>query len=142
MKTVAQILQSKGEEVWTIGPDATVLDAVSAMADKGVGAIVVTDDGALCGIVSERDYARKVILLDRSSHETRVEEIMTSKVLVVSPSTSVDECMALMTDKKIRHLPVLEGDELVGLVSIGDIVRAKISEQQFMIDQLERYITG
>ncbi|MBT8213059.1 MAG: CBS domain-containing protein [Acidimicrobiia bacterium] len=142
MQTVAQILQGKGGSVWTIRPDSNVFDALSVMADKGVGAIVVTDDGGLCGILSERDYARKVILFDRSSHETTVSEIMTSKVLVVSPETSVDECMALMTDKRIRHLPVLDGDELVGLVSIGDIVRAVISEQKFMIEELERYITG
>jgi CBS domain-containing protein len=128
--------------VWTVDPDATVFEALSLMADKGVGALVVTDAGKLCGIISERDYARKVILLDRDSRETTVSEIMTSKVLVVSPATSTDECMALMTDKRIRHLPVLEGDELLGLVSIGDIVRAKISEQQFIIDELERYITG
>ncbi|MBT8197245.1 MAG: CBS domain-containing protein [Acidimicrobiia bacterium] len=142
MKTVAQILQSKGGSVWTVDPDATVFEALSMMADKGVGALVVTDAGKLCGIISERDYARKVILLDRDSRETTVSEIMTSKVLVVSPATSTDECMALMTDKRIRHLPVLEGEDLLGLVSIGDIVRAKISEQQFIIDELERYITG
>ncbi|MBT8213879.1 MAG: CBS domain-containing protein [Acidimicrobiia bacterium] len=142
MKTVAQILQSKGGSVWTVDPDATVFEALSMMADKGVGALVVTDAGKLCGIISERDYARKVILLDRDSRETTVSEIMTSKVLVVSPATSTDECMALMTDKRIRHLPVLEGEDLLGLVSIGDIVRAKISEQQFIINELERYITG
>ncbi|NNK92578.1 MAG: CBS domain-containing protein [Acidimicrobiia bacterium] len=142
MKTVAQIMQSKGGSVWTVDPDATVFEALSMMADKGVGALVVTDAGKLCGIISERDYARKVILLDRDSRETTVSEIMTSKVLVVSPATSTDECMALMTDKRIRHLPVLEGEDLLGLVSIGDIVRAKISEQQFIINELERYITG
>lgn len=142
MKTVAQILQSKGEAVWTVTPSATVYEALSLMSDKGVGALVVAEGGKLRGIMSERDYARKVILLDRSSRDTPVGDIMTAKVLVVSPESTVDECMALMTDKRIRHLPVVEGDDLVGIVSIGDIVRAVISEQRFMIEQLERYITG
>lgn len=142
MKTVAQILQSKGEAVWTVTPSATVYEALSLMSDKGVGALIVTEDGKLRGIMSERDYARKVILLDRSSRDTPVGDIMTAKVLVVSPESTVDECMALMTDKRIRHLPVVDGDDLVGIVSIGDIVRAVISEQRFMIEQLERYITG
>ena len=133
MQTVAQILQAKGGSVWTIGPDATVFDALSVMADKGVGAIVVTDDDGLCGILSERDYARKVILFDRSSHETTVSEIMTSKVLVVAPDASIDECMALMTDKRVRHLPVMDGEELVGIITDTDFVAVAIN----LLEQLE-----
>lgn len=142
-KTVAQVLGDKGRDIWTVGPDQTVFEALEIMADKGVGALVVIDDdGRLAGIVSERDYARKVILLDRLSRETKVREIMTSKVLCVSPDQSTGECMALMTEKRIRHLPVVVDDELMGVISIGDVVRSVISEQQFMIEQLEHYITG
>lgn len=142
MKTVAHILQGKGREVWAVAPADTVYSALQLMAEKGVGAVLVMDGGRLVGILSERDYARKVILMDRSSKETPVADIMTSRVSVVPPEHSVEECMALMTDRHIRHLPVVSREEVVGVVSIGDVVKAAISEREFMIEQLERYITG
>ncbi len=142
MKTVANILEHKGGAAWSILPDAKVHEALEVMADKGVGALVVVEDGSLCGIVSERDYARKVELFGSTSREAVVKDIMTPKVICVPPEYTVEECMALMTDKHIRHLPVLEDDELVGIVSIGDVVSAVISEQEFLIEQLERYIGG
>ena len=142
MKTVSNILDHKGHEAWSAGPEDSVYRALEIMADKGVGALVVLDGGKLCGIVSERDYARKVVLLGKQSHEAKVSEIMTGEVICVAPEHTVEECMALMTDKHIRHLPVLEDDELVGVISIGDVVRAVISEQEFLIEQLERYISG
>jgi CBS domain-containing protein len=142
MTTVRDILQKKGSQVWTIGPDATVYDALSLMAEKEIGALVVIDDDKVIGMVSERDYARKVILKGKTSRETPVRDIMTSRVCYVSKERTVDECMALMTDKTIRHLPVLENGELSGLVSIGDVVKSMISEREFIIDQLEAYITG
>lgn len=141
-KTVAHILGAKGREVWTVAPDQTVYEALEVMADKGVGALVVLDGERLAGIISERDYARKVILLDRGSRQTLVSEIMTAEVMCVNPTQTTGDCMALMTDHRIRHLPVLEDDRLVGVVSIGDVVRSVIEEQQFMIEQLEQYITG
>jgi IMP dehydrogenase len=141
-KTVAHILGAKGREVWTVAPNQTVYEALEVMAAKRVGALVVLTDGKLAGIISERDYARKVILLDRGSRETLVSEIMTSKVMTVTPAATTGECMTLMTDHRFRHLPVLDNDELVGVVSIGDVVRSVIEEQQFMIEQLEQYITG
>ena len=128
--------------VWTVEPDAAVYEALEIMADKGIGALVVVEGEALAGIMSERDYARKVILLDRGSRETQVAEIMTAKVLTVSPDQTLGECMALMTDRRIRHLPVVADGKLAGLISIGDVVRAVIDEQRFMIEQLESYITG
>jgi CBS domain-containing protein len=142
MKTVAHILDGKGQEVWAVAPTDTVYSALELMAEKGVGAVLVMDGARLAGIISERDYARKVILMDRSSKVTPVADIMTTRVSVVSPDRSVEECMALMTDMHIRHLPVVSGEEVVGVVSIGDIVKAAISEREFMIEQLERYITG
>jgi CBS domain-containing protein len=141
-KTVAQVLSDKGRDVWTVGPSQTVYEALEIMADKGVGALVVVEGDELVGILSERDYARKVILLDRGSRDTLVSEIMTAKVQCVTPAQTTGECMALMTDQRIRHLPVLEDGRLAGVVSIGDVVRAVISEQQFMIEQLEQYITS
>ena len=142
-RTVGRLLEEKGHEVWTIGPDAMVFEALEVMADKGVGALVVVeDDDRPRGIISERDYARKVILLDRGSRKTPVSEIMTSKLLTVTRAQNTAECMALMTDHRIRHLPVVEEDHLVGIVSIGDVVRAVIDEQRFLIDQLEQYITS
>lgn len=140
--TVRDILRQKGNQIWSVSPNATVFDALELMAEKNVGALVVLDGENLAGIFSERDYARKVILKGKASKETSVEEIMTSEVTTVCPGQSVDECMVLMTDKRIRHLPVLEGEKLVGLISIGDVVKAVISEREFVIKQLENYITG
>lgn len=142
MKTVKDILRDKGYEVWSITPDATVYDALKFMADKNVGALLVLDGQAVVGMVSERDYARKVILHGRSSREIRVREIMTSKVYYVHPEQNIQECMALMTDKRVRHLPVLENDRLVGVISIGDVVKAIIAEHESTIKHLEDYITG
>ena len=142
MKTVQQVLESKRPGTVTISPEASVYDALKLMAAKDVGAVVVTEGDRVVGIMSERDYARKVILHDQSSKALAVSQIMTAKVLYVGPSQTVDACMAVMTDKRIRHLPVLDGDRLVGVVSIGDLVRATISEQDFMIKQLERYIAS
>jgi len=142
MKKVRDILEVKGRDVWSIGPDASVFDALKIMADKDVGALVVLDGGNLVGIISERDYARKVALLGRASPTTQVKEIMTIGLVCVAPEQNVDECMALVTEKRIRHLPVLENGKLIGLISIGDLVKSIITEQQFIIEQLERYITG
>jgi len=140
--TVAHVLAAKGKDVWSVAPDATVYHALEVMADKGVGALVVVEGDRLVGIVSERDYARKVILLDRVSRDTAVSEIMTSEVHTVSPSSSVTECMTLMTERRIRHLPVMDGERLLGVISIGDIVKAVIQDQRFLIEQLEQYITS
>jgi CBS domain-containing protein len=142
MNTVKQILDQKGSSVFTIGPDATVYDAIAMMSDKQVGALAVMDGDKLVGIISERDYACKGILQGRSSPDTMVREIMTSRVMVVSPERTTEECMALMTEKRFRHLPVMDDGKLVGMVSIGDTVKAIISEQRFTIEQLEHYITG
>lgn len=142
MKTVRRVLEVKGRQTWSIQPDASVYDALTLMADKGVGALLVLDGRKLIGIISERDYARKVILRGKSSLETPVRDIMTSKVICVRPEQTIEECMALMTDKHIRHLPVVVGDEVVGVISIGDLVKAVIAEKDFMIKQLEDYITG
>lgn len=140
MKTVRQLLEGKSRGLCTIGPDAPVFDALKLMADNDIGALLVVENGKLVGIISERDYARKVILRGKSSHTTPVREIMTERVICVQPDRVVDECMALMTDKRFRHLPVIENDKLVGVLSIGDLVKETISEQQFMIKQLESYI--
>lgn len=142
MNTVKDMLRVKGREVWSIGPDAPVYDALSMMADKGVGALLVLEGGGVVGIVSERDYARKVDLKRKSSRQTPVRDIMTPEVVYVRPENTVEECMALMTHKRIRHLPVMEDDKVVGVISIGDVVKAIISEQQFVIEQLEHYISG
>ncbi|MFQ5599814.1 MAG: CBS domain-containing protein [Candidatus Krumholzibacteriia bacterium] len=142
MKTVNQILDTKGREIWCVAPESSVFDAIQMMADKHVGALLVTQNDKLVGIVSERDYARKVILQGKSSKKTAVQEIMTKRVAYAQPGQTVEDCMALMTQKHIRHLPVLDGDRLVGMVSIGDLVKTIIAEQQFMIEQLENYITG
>jgi CBS domain-containing protein len=142
MKTVKQILQSKtrGIGILSISPDATVYDALKLMAEKEVGALLVIEADKVVGIISERDYARKVILLGKSSKEIHVSDIMTSKIVYVNTTQTVDECMALMTDKRVRHLPVYEGDRLVGVVSIGDLVKEAISEREYIIKQLESYI--
>ncbi len=141
-KTVQNIIDDKGSEVWKIDADASVFDALELMADKNIGAVMVTHAGKFIGIVSERDYARKIILMSRVSRETPVSEIMTSDPVTVHPSDDVVSCMQTMTDNRFRHLPVVEDDELVGLISIGDVVRAVISEQEFLINQLAGYITG
>jgi CBS domain-containing protein len=142
MKTVRQLLQGKQSGVFTIEPDVPVIAALRLMAEHGIGALPVVADGRLAGILSERDYARKIVLQGRSSHDTRVSEIMTARVVCVGPQRTVEECMALMTEKRIRHLPVIEGGKLTGLLSIGDLVKETISEQQFVIAQLESYIHG
>lgn len=142
MKTIKEILEAKGSQFWTIAPEASVMDALKLMAEKEVGALVVTEDGKLVGIISERDYARKVILMGRASRDTRVQEIMTRRVICIQPHQSVDECMALMTEKRIRHLPVVSDGEILGIVSVGDLVKAIIADQQFVIDQLVHYING
>jgi CBS domain-containing protein len=140
MKTVTQLLQAKGREIHSIGPDARVFDALKLMAEKDVGALVVMEGGRMAGILSERDYARKVILLGKSSHDIPVRDIMTAKVITVQPRHTVEECMALMTSKRIRHLPVTDGERLVGVLSIGDLVKETIAEQEATIRQLESYI--
>jgi len=142
MITVRQLLEGKGYDVWSITPDASVYDALALMADKGVGALLVLEGERLVGLISERDYARKVILKGKSSMETPVREIMTERVIWVGPEQTNEECMALMTAKHIRHLPVLAEDQVIGIISIGDVVKAIISEQEFLIEQLERYIVG
>lgn len=141
-KTVQTIIDTKGSDVWSIDADASVFDALEFMADKNIGAVIVVDGDDFVGIMSERDYARKIILMSRLSKETRVSEIMTPDPVCVSPTETVANCMQLMTDNRFRHLPVLEDGELVGLISIGDVVSAVIDEQAFLIDQLESYITG
>ena len=142
MTKAGEILDGKGNEIWGIRSDQSVFDAIKMMAEKGVGALLVIDDHRLSGIISERDYARKVILKNRSSHETRVNEIMTRNVYTTTRETTVSECMALMTDHDFRHLPVVENEEVLGIITIGDLVKTIIREQQFTIDQLEHYITG
>ncbi len=142
MTTVAQILQGKGNEVWSVSPATVVYNALKAMAEKNVGALLVLEGDELRGIFSERDYARKVILEGKSSREIPVKEIMSPEVFTVGPQQSVEECMALMTDKRVRHLPVVEGGRVIGVISIGDAVKAIISEREFTIKQLENYITG
>jgi CBS domain-containing protein len=140
MQTMAQLLAAKGNRIWSITPDATVFDALRLMAEKDIGALVVMERGAPVGLLSERDYTRKVILRGRSSHDTPVWAIMTTAFAAVPPHLSMDECMAVMTGRRTRHVVVLEGDALRGIVSIGDLVKATIDEQRFTIAQLEMYI--
>jgi len=143
MKTAAEILKSKAKQaVHTIAPGDSVFDAVKLMADKNIGALLVMEAARIAGIVTERDYARKIVLMSRSSKETPVREIMTSAVMYVRPGQTSDECMVLMTENRLRHLPVIDGDKLLGLISIGDLVKSIISEQRFTIEQLEHYISG
>jgi len=142
VEMVTTILKRKGQEVFSVPPHASVYDAIEMMADKHVGALLVISEGKLAGVISERDYARKVILKGKSSKETRVEEIMTSPVITVGPEHRVDDCMRLMTDNRIRHLPVVQGEKVLGVISIGDLVNWIISAQEATIDQLENYITG
>ena len=140
--SVGAILARKGSAVWSIAPNATVFDAIQLMADKNVGALPVLENGRLLGIVSERDYTRKVILKGKSSRDTPVRDIMTPKPITADPGDSVSECMRVMTDNRIRHLPVLEEDKMVGMVSIGDLVKRVISAQTATIENLDTYITG
>ena len=139
---ISEILSVKGHNVWSVSPEATVYEAIEIMAEKGVGALAVTSGDKLAGIISERDYARKVILKGHSSKETPVSAIMSTDVVCVSGDQRVDECMALMTEKRIRHLPILDNDKLIGMISVGDLVKSIIKEQSFTIEQLEGYIRG
>ncbi|MDH3494965.1 MAG: CBS domain-containing protein [Acidobacteriota bacterium] len=141
MNHAKHLIESKGNEIWSIGPDATVLDAISLMAEKRIGALLVMNDNELQGVFSERDYARKVVLRGKSSRKTAVSEIMSSEVVTADPSNSVEECMSLMTENRVRHLPVVTDNQVVGVLSIGDLVKAIIDEQQFKIEQLENFIT-
>lgn len=142
MTTVRQLVEQKGRHVWSIDPDATVFDAVKKMADKDVGSLLVMDGEKIRGIITERHYARNVVLKGKTSPATPVREIMETDVIVARPDYTVERCMALMSDKRIRHLPVLDREKLVGIVSIGDLVKSMIGDQKFMIDQLEHYIHG
>lgn len=143
MTTVKQVLQTKGYKVWGLAPESTVFQALELMAEKDIGAVLVTDGkGTLLGIFSERDYARKVILKGRTSKQVTVGELMTSKVYAVTPEMTLEECMSILSARKIGHLPVLENDKLVGMITIGDVVKNIIKEREFTIEQLERYIVG
>ena len=143
MKSVAEVLKSKPEQaVYSIAPSASVFDAVKLMADKGIGALLVMEGAAIVGMITERDYARKIILMGRSSRDTPVRDAMSSPVMYVRKDQTNEDCMALMTENRLRHLPVMDGDTLIGLVSIGDLVKDIIGEQRFIIEQLEHYIMG
>lgn len=142
VRNVKMVLDSKGYEIYSVAPDTPVLDALKLMAEKGIGAVLVLEGDKVVGIMSERDYARKVALKGKTAEGTRVSEIMTEDVIYVEPSQPIEECMALMVGKRIRHLPVLDGSTLAGIISIGDVVKAMISEQQTLIEQLESYIRG
>jgi CBS domain-containing protein len=143
MKTAADLLKSKlHQTVFTIAPTSSVFEAVQLMADKNIGALVVMEGMRVVGIISERDYARKITLMSRSSRDTPVRDIMTAEVMYVRPEHTTEECMVLMTENRLRHLPVMDGGKLLGLVSIGDLVKDIISEQKFIIEQLEHYISG
>ncbi len=142
MKFVGELLSAKGADVWSVTPQHTVFAALVLMAEKDVGALLVLDAESLVGVFSERDYARKVILKDKSSRDISVSEVMSAPVISVGPNQSIEECMSLMTEKRARHLPVLENGKLIGLISIGDVVKAVISEREAVIGQLESYITG
>ncbi|MBT2746463.1 MULTISPECIES: CBS domain-containing protein [Lysobacter] len=142
MRTVRQLLEAKTAEVFAIGPDAPVIDAIRLMAEKRIGAVLVMEGARLAGILSERDYARKIVLQGRSSADTPVRDIMTAQVVSVNLNDSAERCMQIVTDKRIRHLPVVEGGEVVGVVSIGDLVKAVIEDQRVELDQLQRYIAS
>lgn len=140
--TISEILHHKGTQVWSVDPDTTVLDAIKLMAEKNIGALLVMEGGRLVGILSERDYTRKIALKGKSSKETAVREILSGQVIHVTPAHAVDECMRLMTEHRTRHLPVMEGDQVLGIVSIGDLVNHVITTQSQTIQQLQTYITG
>ena len=142
MNSIRQILEQKGNDVWVTSPEASVYEALSLLAKKNVGALLVIKNQELVGIVSERDYARKVALLGKASVKTPVSEIMTTQVFSITPQNTTEEAMALMTDKRIRHLPVIEEGKIVGVISIGDLVKSIIANQEYVIDQLEKYISG
>ncbi len=142
MTKIASILENRPDEIWSVKSSQSVLEAIKLMAEKGIGAVLVIDDNQLSGILSERDYARKIILENRSSNSTLVSEIMTADVFTTTSDSTVAECMSMMTDNDFRHLPVVDSDGVVGMISIGDLVRTVIKEQQFTIEQLEQYITG
>ena len=143
MTTVRQVLQQKGAQVWTVQPETTVFHALELMAQKDIGAVLVVNAaGRLAGIFSERDYARKVVLKGRNSHHVAVGELMSAKVFVAGPDLSLEDCLQIMTTRKVRHLPVMEGDTLVGMITIGDVAKHLLADRQFTIQQLERYIVG
>ena len=142
MKNVRDILREKGTAVYSISPDDTVYDALKLMAEKNVGALLVLDGDRLAGLISERDYARKIVLKEKLSRETKVNEIMTTDVLTVTPAVDLDECMELITEKRLRHLPVVENDRVLGIISIGDIVKGILDHKESVIEQLEGYIKG
>lgn len=142
MLPIRKLLEYKGHDVWSISPDDSVYDALLLLAEKNIGALVVLEEGELVGIISERDYARKIVLLGKTSIQTPVHEIMTEAVISIGPESTIEEAMALMTDKRIRHLPVTEASKIIGVISIGDLVKSIIADQEFMIAQLEKYISG
>ena len=142
MTTIAQLLDTKGDQIWSVEPKATIFEALEIMSEKEIGALLVMEDGKLTGIFSERDYARKVILKGKSSKETLVGELMTKKVFYIDSQKTINDCMAMMTAKRIRHVPVIEDNQVVGIVTIGDVVNQIISEQEVTINHLENYITG
>jgi len=142
MTTVRQLLDQKGRKIWSIKPDATVFDAIAKMAEKDIGSLVVTDGDELVGIITERHYARNVVLKGKASPATPVRDIMERNVIIAQPEQSVEQCMAIMSEKRVRHLPVFEGKKPIGIVSIGDLVKSIIGDQKFTIDQLEHYIHG
>lgn len=142
MRSVRQVLQAKTPEIHTVGPDAPVLDAIRKMAEHGIGALLVMEGGELVGMVSERDYARKIVLQGRSSRDTPVRAVMSEQVVTVAPFDTVDACMRVVTDRRVRHLPVVQDGQVVGVVSIGDLVKAVIEDQQVELDQLQRYIAS
>ncbi len=142
MTTVRQLLDQKGSKVWCIHPDATVFDAIAKTAEKDIGSLVVMDGEELVGIITERHYARNVVLKSKTSPATPVRDIMERRVIIARPEQSLEQCMALMTEERVRHLPVLEGEKLVGIISIGDLVKSIIGDQKFIIDQLEHYVHG
>ena len=142
MKSIKNLIHARHGEVWSVSPDDSVYDAVKLLVEKNIGALMVVRQGKLVGVVSERDCARKVLLSDKSAQETQVSEIMSSRVIYAKPSHTIDECMALMTEKRVRHLPIMEDDKVLCMISLGDLVKSVISEQQHIIEQLEHYISG
>ena len=142
MKLVSQLLAAKGHDIWSIAPDTTVLVALQLMADRKIGALLVLDEEKLVGVFSERDYARKVILEGKSSKDTPVSDIMSSPIVCVVPDQTTEQCMSLMTEKRVRHLPVIDGEKVIGIISIGDVVKAVIADREDVIEHLEQYITG